>query len=127
MRCKFIEAVDAKDHPEGQEQSTKIHIYDLGVQIKEKYSEITQINERKLIFFFAGDFLNRSIKKYQDVFDWGLLMLEIDMDDLFARDKNEQLKYLKSKVQTDINNQLGDHLNCYPFCGKWITQQKYNW
>jgi len=54
-------------------------------------------------------------------------MLEVDMEELFNTDTNNQFKFLKNKVQTNINVQVGDTLNYYPFVGNWITKQKYNW
>jgi len=53
MRCKYAEHSD---------KQTKIDIYDLGINISEIYCEAEKRFHKSMIFFFAGDFMERSIK-----------------------------------------------------------------
>ena len=57
-----------------------------------------------------------------------MLMLDVDMDELFMKvNYKDQLKFLKKKIQTEINMDYKDYLNYYPFNETWIIKQKFNW
>ena len=53
MKCQFSIS---------NEEKKDIEIYDLGVEVKEVYIEADKLFKKTLIFFFAGDFMDREIK-----------------------------------------------------------------
>ena len=58
----------------------EVPIYELGCLIK----EIREENfDPKLVFYFAGDFMDPTIKKYNSVMKWAMNYTIIDMIDFF--------------------------------------------
>lgn len=99
----------------------EVPIYELGCLVK----EIREENfDPKLVFYFAGDFMDPTIKKYNMIMKWAMNYSTINMIDLFQLgSQQEKMEFIHQKMSEIINSPVLDgHLNYFPFDNNFIEK-----
>lgn len=97
-----------------------VQIYELGCLVKEIREESFL---PQLVFFFAGDFMDPTIKKFQVTMKYAMNYATIEMRKLFElRSQQEKMDYIQDNIKSIINRSSDDgYLNYFPFDDDWLT------
>ena len=104
----------------------EIEVYELGCLVKEIREEGF---DPQIVFFFAGDFMDRHIREQQVLFQWAMNCQAVAMQEIFDLDTQaERMELIRYSIRQVVKSNTRDgYLNYFPFNAEWIEAQRFNW